>query len=213
MSSSFNYCFGSGGGVAGFENTRADKDTLCFGLRALLTRTVQERERLRQVPCEVLGPHGPVQRPGVVCPMQEGARLAGNLLHRVPLCRGTQGDGPPRPGEAGDVRLPPLNEGYPFVVRRHGPLLHVPAGVVREHVTAVQVRALQRRVPALAAREDDALEVIPAEAVPARESWLYKNPEALAAVMEGLEQARAGELVEGPDLEASSSVADGIEDE
>ena len=63
------------------------------------------------------------------------------------------------------------------------------------------------------AREDDALEVIPAEAIPARESWLYKNPEALAAVMEGLEQAKAGKLVEGPDLQASSSFADGIEDE
>jgi len=50
--------------------------------------------------------------------------------------------------------------------------------------------------------DDGALEIIPAEAVPAREAWLYKNPEALKAVRQGLEEARAGQFAEAPDLEA-----------
>ena len=28
-------------------------------------------------------------------------------------------------------------------------------------------------------RDDGALEIVPAEAIPAREAWLYKNPKAL----------------------------------
>ena len=50
------------------------------------------------------------------------------------------------------------------------------------------------------------LQVIRAEAVPARESWLYKNPEALASVLRGLQQAREGQSVEGPDLEADAAL-------
>jgi len=50
--------------------------------------------------------------------------------------------------------------------------------------------------------DDGALEIIPAEAVPAREAWLYKNPEALKAVRQGLEEAQAGRFAEAPDLEA-----------
>ncbi len=38
--------------------------------------------------------------------------------------------------------------------------------------------------------------------IPEREAWLWKNSNALGAVMIGLQQARAGELVEGPDLAA-----------
>jgi len=52
--------------------------------------------------------------------------------------------------------------------------------------------------------EDGALEIIPAEAVPAREAWLYKNARALEAVRGGLEEARAGRFAEAPDLEAGS---------
>ena len=51
-------------------------------------------------------------------------------------------------------------------------------------------------------QEDGTLKIIPAEAVPAREAWLYKNPEALKAVRQGLEEAQAGRFAEGPDLEA-----------
>ncbi len=52
------------------------------------------------------------------------------------------------------------------------------------------------------------LQIIPAEAVPAREAWLYRNPEAIVAVMEGLEQAKAGKFAEPPDLDADASLAD-----
>ena len=60
-------------------------------------------------------------------------------------------------------------------------------------------------------REDGGLEIVPAEAVPAREAWLYRNPEALKAVREGIEDARAGRFAETPDLTADSG-ADPAED-
>jgi hypothetical protein len=53
-------------------------------------------------------------------------------------------------------------------------------------------------------REDGALEVIPAEAVPAREAWLYKNAEAREAVRAGIEDARAGRFAKAPHLKADS---------
>ena len=56
------------------------------------------------------------------------------------------------------------------------------------------------------------LRLIPAEAVPAREAWLYKNPEAIRMVMEGIEDAKAGRLTDGPDLSAGAKLADAIED-
>ena len=49
--------------------------------------------------------------------------------------------------------------------------------------------------------EDGVLQLMPATVVPAREAWLYENPTALAAVKAGLEQARAGQFAEPPDLE------------
>ena len=60
-------------------------------------------------------------------------------------------------------------------------------------------------------REDGGLEIVPAEAVPAREAWLYRNPEALKAVREGIEDARAGRFAETPDL-TDDSGADPAED-
>jgi hypothetical protein len=40
--------------------------------------------------------------------------------------------------------------------------------------------------------KDGALEIIPAEAIPAREVWLFKNAEARKAVHAGIEEARTG---------------------
>ena len=39
-------------------------------------------------------------------------------------------------------------------------------------------------------------------AIPEREAWLWKNPEALGSVLIGLQEARAGQFVKGPDLAA-----------
>jgi hypothetical protein len=52
-----------------------------------------------------------------------------------------------------------------------------------------------------------------ARVVPAREAWLYENPEALRAVRNGLNQSRAGELTKGPNLAKSSKLADKISDD
>ncbi len=56
------------------------------------------------------------------------------------------------------------------------------------------------------------LQTVLAEAVPARESWLYKNPEALSMVLEGVEQAKAGDLTAGPDMEAGEQLVEDMED-
>jgi hypothetical protein len=46
------------------------------------------------------------------------------------------------------------------------------------------------------------LRIIRAEVIPARESWLYKDPEAFASVTRGLLEARSGRTAEAPDLDA-----------
>ena len=56
--------------------------------------------------------------------------------------------------------------------------------------------------------DDGGLEIVPAEAVPAREAWLHKNPKALKAVREGLEEARSGQFAEAPDLKADDHLDD-----
>ncbi len=38
--------------------------------------------------------------------------------------------------------------------------------------------------------------------IPEREKWLFRNPEALSSVMQGLREAREGKCAEPPDLEA-----------
>jgi hypothetical protein len=45
--------------------------------------------------------------------------------------------------------------------------------------------------------------ITPAKVIPSHEAWLYQNKEALVTVLKGLDQARKGELVEGPQLSAS----------
>ena len=52
------------------------------------------------------------------------------------------------------------------------------------------------------------LQIVAAQAVPARESWLYKNPEALRMVMEGMDQASAGELAGHPDMKAGEELVE-----
>ena len=53
-------------------------------------------------------------------------------------------------------------------------------------------------------RADGVVEIVRAEAVPAHEVWLYKNPEALAALLTGIEQAKAGLVVDAPDFAAKA---------
>lgn len=55
------------------------------------------------------------------------------------------------------------------------------------------------------------LQIVRAEAVPERESWLYKNPEAMQMVLGGIEEAKAGKLGPGPDLDAGSRLVKAIE--
>jgi hypothetical protein len=51
------------------------------------------------------------------------------------------------------------------------------------------------------------LEPVETVHVPAAEAWLFRNTVALSAVRRGLEQAAAGQLVEGPDLDAAHALA------
>jgi hypothetical protein len=44
------------------------------------------------------------------------------------------------------------------------------------------------------------VEVIRAKAVPDPEIWLHSNPRAIRMVLDGLEEARARNLVDGPDI-------------
>ena len=46
------------------------------------------------------------------------------------------------------------------------------------------------------------VEIVPAEAVPAKEAWLHKNKEAFESVMRGLEQTGRGEFADAPDIDA-----------
>jgi hypothetical protein len=49
---------------------------------------------------------------------------------------------------------------------------------------------------------DGIVRITRAKAVPEPEIWLHKNPDAIRAVMEGIDEARRGNLVDGPDLDA-----------
>ena len=46
--------------------------------------------------------------------------------------------------------------------------------------------------------DDGTVQVIPAEAIPAREAWLFKNPKALASVLRGLADVKAGRFGKNP---------------
>jgi len=52
-----------------------------------------------------------------------------------------------------------------------------------------------------------------ARVIPEREVWLYENPQALASVRRGLDQARKGKVAKTPpDLKAASKLAEQLED-
>ena len=57
------------------------------------------------------------------------------------------------------------------------------------------------------------LVVKPCRVVPDREAWLWENATAKAMVDRGLQQARTGELDDGPDLAAALSFADTLPEE
>ena len=60
---------------------------------------------------------------------------------------------------------------------------------------------------------DDAVVVRLARVIPEREAWLYENPQALAAVRRGLDQARAGKVAtDPPDLKKAAKLATRLED-
>ncbi|MBC8522840.1 hypothetical protein H8D29_02830 [PVC group bacterium] len=48
----------------------------------------------------------------------------------------------------------------------------------------------------------------PAQVIAEHEMWLHKNPAALATVLQGLADARAGNFVKGPDLDHAKKFAD-----
>lgn len=50
-----------------------------------------------------------------------------------------------------------------------------------------------------------------ARVIPESETWLYENATALASVRKGLAQARGGEVVQGPDLDADDNLATELE--
>lgn len=51
-----------------------------------------------------------------------------------------------------------------------------------------------------------------AEAIPAREAWLFKNPKAAKLVNQGLEDIRAGRVSKGPNLDADDNLVNLLED-
>lgn len=52
--------------------------------------------------------------------------------------------------------------------------------------------------------DDTELRIRKAPAIPEGEAWLWRNASATGAVLLGIEQAKAGQLVPGPDLDADA---------
>jgi len=52
-----------------------------------------------------------------------------------------------------------------------------------------------------------------AKVIPQSEAWLYENPAALAAVRTGLDQAKKGKRVKGPDMAKARRIAGQIADD
>jgi predicted transcriptional regulator len=62
-------------------------------------------------------------------------------------------------------------------------------------------------------RTEAGILLVPAEAVPAKEAWLFKKPAAIKAVLEGLADAEAGRFAEPPNLEVDEKMLADAEDE
>jgi hypothetical protein len=58
----------------------------------------------------------------------------------------------------------------------------------------------------LVEEQDDRIILRLARIIPESEAWLYDNTAALAAVRKGLQQARAGELQDGPKMVAGKKI-------
>lgn len=52
----------------------------------------------------------------------------------------------------------------------------------------------------------------PAVIIPAKEKWLFDNPEALSLVMTGLKEAKEGKFVKSPSFDKENSWIDELED-
>ena len=62
-------------------------------------------------------------------------------------------------------------------------------------------------------RSDDEVIVRLARVIPEREAWLYENPQALASVRRGLDQARKAKVTKNPpNLKAAAKLAAQLED-
>ena len=62
-------------------------------------------------------------------------------------------------------------------------------------------------------RSEDEVVIRLARVIPEREAWLYENPEALASVRRGLDQARKGDVAKNPpDMKAAAKLAAQLED-
>lgn len=59
--------------------------------------------------------------------------------------------------------------------------------------------------------DDYTLKIRAAVVLPEAEAWLYRDRKALASLRRGLEQARSGTFVKGPDLAADSKLAGNME--
>jgi hypothetical protein len=61
--------------------------------------------------------------------------------------------------------------------------------------------------------DDGTIILRPAVTVPANEAWLWKNKKALAMVMQGIADAKAGRFVPGPDLKADAKLIARMKDD
>lgn len=57
--------------------------------------------------------------------------------------------------------------------------------------------------------DESEIRIRKARAIPENELWLWQNPVACARVLDGLKEAKAGEFVAGPDLEADAVLFEG----
>jgi len=64
---------------------------------------------------------------------------------------------------------------------------------------SISKAASQKEVDSYAMYVNEAGQIVldPQVTIPAAEAWLYKNPQALAMVREGLEEAKSGKTIKG----------------